>query len=46
MAEPTEAERIDQRIADLGDWRSDTLGRMRRLIKEADPEVVEEVKWV
>jgi hypothetical protein len=46
MAEPTAAERIDQRIADLGDWRSETLGRMRRLIREADPDVVEDVKWV
>jgi hypothetical protein len=46
MGEPTASERIDQRIAELGDWRSDTLSRMRRLIKDADPEVVEEVKWV
>ena len=46
MAEPTAAERIDQRIADLGDWRSETLGRMRRLIRDADPDVVEDVKWV
>jgi hypothetical protein len=46
MGEPTEAERIDQRIADLGDWRGETLHRMRELIKDADPEVVEEVKWV
>ena len=37
---------IDQRIADLGDWRGTTLGRMRQLIKEADPEVVEEWKWM
>ena len=40
------AEQISQRIADLGDWRGKTLARMRRLIKEADPEVVEEWKWV
>jgi hypothetical protein len=40
------AERIDQRIADLGDWRGETLHRVRTLIKEADPDVVEEVKWV
>jgi hypothetical protein len=46
MAEPTAAERIDQRIAELGDWRSDTLGRMRRLIRDADPDVVEDIKWV
>ena len=37
---------ISARIAELGDWRGDTLGRMRTLIKEADPEVVEEVKWM
>ena len=40
------AERIDRIIADLGDWRGDTLARMRELIHEADREVVEEVKWV
>jgi len=37
---------IDQRIAELGDWRGETLSRMRKLIKEADPDVVEEWKWV
>jgi hypothetical protein len=37
---------ITQRIADLGDWRGETLARMRRLIQEADPDVVEERKWV
>ncbi len=37
---------ISKRIADLGDWRGVTLGRMRTLIKEADPGVVEELKWV
>jgi hypothetical protein len=37
---------ISQRIAELGDWRGETLGRMRRLIKDADPEVVEEWKWM
>jgi hypothetical protein len=36
---------ISQRIAELGDWRGETLGRMRRLIAEADPDVVEEWKW-
>src|SRR6187431_1585360 len=36
---------IDARIAELGDWRGDTLARVRSLIKEADPEVVEEWKW-
>ena len=40
------SELIDKRIADLGDWRGETLGRMRKLIKEADPDVVEELKWV
>ena len=37
---------IDQRIADLRDWRGDTLRRMRRLIHEAAPDVVEEWKWM
>ena len=36
---------IDRRIAELGDWRGETLARMRALIHEADPEVVEEWKW-
>jgi hypothetical protein len=36
---------ISLRIAELDDWRGDTLGRMRKLIKEADPDVVEEWKW-
>jgi len=36
---------IDARIAALGDWRGATLARLRKLIKEADPDVVEEVKW-
>jgi hypothetical protein len=40
------SERIDKRIAELGDWRGQTLSRMRKLIKQADPDVVEEVKWV
>jgi hypothetical protein len=40
------SELISKRIADLGDWRGETLGRMRRLILEADPDVVEEIKWV
>jgi hypothetical protein len=40
------SEQISKRIADLGDWRGQTLGRMRKLIKEADPDVVEEWKWV
>ena len=40
------AELISQRIAELGDWRGETLGRMRKLIQEADPNVVEEWKWM
>ena len=41
----TPSQKIDTRIAELGDWRGETLGRMRKLIHEADPEVVEEWKW-
>ena len=41
----TASEQIDKRIAELGDWRAETLSRMRELIKEADPDVVEEWKW-
>ena len=40
------SELIAKRIADLADWRGETLGRMRALIKVADPDVVEEWKWV
>src|SRR5512144_2605122 len=40
------SELISKRTAELGDWRGETLSRMRRLIKEADPDVVEEWKWV
>ena len=40
------SELISKRIAELGDWRGKTLSRMRTLIKEADPDVVEEWKWV
>ena len=40
------SELISRRIAELGDWRGETLGRMRKLIKEADPDVVEEWKWM
>jgi hypothetical protein len=39
------SEQIDERIAELGDWRGETLRRVRELIKEADPDVVEEWKW-
>jgi len=40
------SELISNRIAELGDWRGETLSRMRRLIREADPDVVEEWKWM
>ena len=40
------SELISKRIAELGDWRGDTLSRMRTLIKQADPDVVEEWKWM
>src|SRR5204863_4655034 len=39
------SELISKRIAELGEWRGETLSRMRKLIKEADPDVVEEWKW-
>ena len=45
-ANPSAAKRISARIAELGDWRGATLARMRKLIIEADPGVVEEWKWV
>jgi hypothetical protein len=44
-AEQSASEIIDERIAALGDWRGETLRRMRELVKAADPEVVEELKW-
>ena len=40
------SEKISNRIAELGDWRGKTLARMRKLIKDADPDVVEEWKWM
>ena len=40
------SELISKRIAELGDWRGETLRRMRKLIKESDPAVVEEWKWM
>src|SRR3954466_14479903 len=43
---PSASELISKRIAELGDWRGEMLSRMRKLIKDADPEVVEEWKWV
>jgi hypothetical protein len=39
------SELIDARIEELGDWRGDTLRRLRAIIREADPEIVEEWKW-
>jgi hypothetical protein len=39
------SELISKRITELADWRGETLGRMRKLVKEADPDVVEEWKW-
>jgi len=44
-AEASASEQIDQRIRELDDWRGETLARVRRLVHEADPEVVEEWKW-
>jgi hypothetical protein len=43
--EDSPSQQIDARIAELGDWRGETLARVRGLIKDADPEVVEEWKW-
>jgi hypothetical protein len=45
MADESAAEQIDARIQELGDWRGATLSRVRSLIKQADPDVVEEWKW-
>ena len=42
---PSPSRLIDARIKELGDWRGEMLGRLRSLIKEADPEIVEEWKW-
>ena len=44
--EKAPSQMIDERIKELGDWRGETLSRIRTLIKQADPEVVEEWKWV
>lgn len=41
----TPSQQIDERIKELGDWRGETLARIRDLIKQADPDVVEEWKW-
>lgn len=45
MTDKTPSEQIDGRIAELGDWRGATLARIRELIKEEEPDVVEEWKW-
>jgi hypothetical protein len=42
---PSPSQLIDARIKELGDWRGKTLGQVRRLVKKADPDVVEEWKW-
>ena len=42
---PTPSQLIDARIEELGDWRGETLARIRALVKEAEPEVIEEWKW-
>jgi hypothetical protein len=44
-AEPSPSQLIDARIADLGDWRGAMLARVRKIIRAADPGIVEEVKW-
>ena len=44
-AEENPAELIDRKIASLGDWRGEMLARIRKLIHEADPDIVETVKW-
>jgi len=46
MTESNASEQIDERIQELGDWRGETLERVRRIILAADPEIVEERKWV
>lgn len=43
--EKSPAQLIDDRITELGDWRGETLARVRALVKEADPDIVEEWKW-
>ena len=45
QSEKSPSELIDERIEELGDWRGETLARLRALIKEAEPDVVEEWKW-
>jgi hypothetical protein len=45
VADDSPAQKIDARIKELGDWRGDTLALIRKLVKQADPDVVEEWKW-
>lgn len=45
MNETSASKQIDERIQELGDWRGETLSRVRSIIKQADPEIVEEWKW-
>ena len=45
-SEPNASKLIDKRIKELGDWRGETLSKVRGIIKEADPDIVEEWKWV
>jgi hypothetical protein len=42
---PSPSELIDERVKQLGDWRGEVLSRVRRIIRAADPRIVEEVKW-
>ena len=44
--EPSASQLISEKIAELGDWRGKTLGAMRKLVKKADPDIVEEWKWM
>jgi hypothetical protein len=46
MAGDDASTQLDQRIRELGDWRGETLGTVRGIIRKADPEIVEEWKWV
>jgi hypothetical protein len=45
VTDDTPSQRIDARIAELGDWRGETLARVRAIVKAADPDIVEEWKW-
>src|ERR1700733_4185850 len=44
--EPDASKRLDERISELGDWRGKTLSKVRGIIKAADPDIIEEWKWV